>query len=380
MFQEKIVKLGRIEEREKHMAKRIIVSGAGGGGSNNLIRSLRESKLDLFIVGTNINRFYLKRSIADKNYLIPRGTDENYIPAINKLIQIEDIDLVIPNNDTEVRSISENREKIDARIFLPKKGTVRVCQDKLLLYEALRKHGVNVAKTVQLRGIDNVDQAFEELSSTGEKLWCRMRLTSGSKGSLPVNKPEQVRFWVKYWEEMRGVSSDSFLLSEFLPGRDFAFQSIWKNDEVILGKTCERLSYVFGKLMPSGSSSTPQVGKLVYNREVIETCINAVKAVDKAATGNFCIDLKENAREEPCVTEINVGRFFMITNVFNLVGRYNMAEIYVKLAFDERVEVEENLRFRDVDENVYLLRELDTLPLLSSEEDIENSYIKFTHA
>lgn len=362
------------------MSKSVIVTGAGGGGSNNLIRSLRKSKLDLFIVGTNVNKFYLRKSTADKNYLIPRGTDKYYIPVINELIRRENIDLVIPNNDTEVRSISENREKINSRIFLPRKRTVRICQDKLLLYKCLSREGVNVAKTVHLKGVDAVDDAFKKLGLVDQKLWCRMRWGSGSRGSLPVNKPEQVRFWMKYWEEMRDVSSDSFLLSEFLPGKDYAFQSIWKNGEAILGKTCERLSYVFAENMPSGSSSTPQVGKLVYNPEVIETCVDAVRAIDKTATGNFCIDLKENFNGQPCVTEINVGRFFMITNIFNLVGKYNMAEIYVRLAFDEELHVAENSRFKDIEEDVYLLRELDTLPRISSEKDIKNSYIEFTHA
>ena len=39
-----------------------------------------------------------------------------------------------------------------------------------------------------------------------------------------------------------------FLLCEYLPGRDYAVQSLWHEGELIQAKTCERLEYLFGVL------------------------------------------------------------------------------------------------------------------------------------
>lgn len=348
--------------------KRIIVTGAGGGGSNNLITSIRQSRYPVYIVGTNIDKFFLKKSIADKNYLIPRGTEEGYIPTINKLIELEKIELIVPNNDTEVRAISENREKIKCRTFLPAKETVALCQDKYVLNQHLSEKGIGVAKTFEIKSVDSIDSIFRKFN-TEDTLWCRMREGSGSKGAIPVRRPDQVKFWIRYWEEMRGISSSKFLLSEYLPGRDYAFQSIWKNGEVIIAKALQRLTYYGGDNRVSGVSSTPQIGKLVRDERVINTCVKAIRALDERPTGNFCIDLKENKFGEPCITEINIGRFFMITNIFNLVGKYNMAEVYLKLAFDEPVDVRD--KFGDIDEETYLIRELDTLPEIANLKDIE---------
>ena len=42
----------------------ILLTGAGGGGSNNLMRALKASGRDLRLVGTNSNTFALARSLA----------------------------------------------------------------------------------------------------------------------------------------------------------------------------------------------------------------------------------------------------------------------------------------------------------------------------
>ena len=43
------------------------------------------------------------QSLADKSYLIPRGNAGSaYRDALKRLIATENIDLLIPNNDTEV--------------------------------------------------------------------------------------------------------------------------------------------------------------------------------------------------------------------------------------------------------------------------------------
>ena len=48
------------------------------------------------------------------------------------------------------------------------------------------------------------------------------------------------------------------------------------------------------------------------------------------AHGVFNFDLKENEAGIPCITEINAGRFAMITNIYDLIGRHNMAASYAQ--------------------------------------------------
>lgn len=355
--------------------KTVLVTGAGSGGSNNLIRGIRRGAYPVRIVGSNADRYALAQSLADKNYALPwANAGPAYLDAVRRVIADEGVDVVIPNNDTETAVLSTHREQIPAEFFLPVAETVELCQDKFKFSRHLSEHGFPVAETYSLDDLDHVEEIFERLGNP-EKLWCRMRHGSGSKGTIPVNRPDQVRFWVQYWQEMRGVKPGAFTLSEYLPGRDFAFQSLWREGELVIAKTCERLDYVFGENMPAGTSSSPRVGRLVNDPGVNDMCTRAVRSVDPHATGMFCVDLKENANGDPCITEINIGRFFMISIVFNTTGQYNMAELYLRTVFGESVAVPEAARYGDIGSSeTFLVREVDNEPTVISREDFEAGF------
>jgi carbamoyl-phosphate synthase large subunit len=360
--------------------KRILITASGGSTTNNLIRGLRRAKEEYFIIGTNIDDSYLANSLADKNYKIPRvDSGAIYVKTIKIIIDSEEVDIFIPNSDIEVEALAEPLQHWNVQKLFPSPETIRLCQDKLELQRFLSDHGFRVPETYSITDLEEIEKIFDQFVSS-DRLWCRMRKGMGSKGSLPVNHPDQVRFWIKYWNEMRGVPVDYFTLSEYLPGRDFAFQSLWKDGELIIAKACERLDYLFGGVMPSGSSSTPRVGKLVNNEEVNEVCYHAIRMIDSKATGMFCVDLKETKDGIPCITEINIGRFFTISPVFNNVGRYNMAELFVKIASGESVHIDEADRFTDTgDESYYLVREPDSEPLVITEKKLTNNCIDLSN-
>lgn len=360
---------------KKSFMRRVLVTSAGGGASNNLMQGLRACGLPVFLVGTSIDPYYLARSRADRNYLVPRvDAGEPYLEALERIVARESIDLVIPNSDLEVPAVSAARDRLGARTFLPRHETIELCQDKLALTRHLAARGIRVPETCPIESPDRAAEAFDRFGNP-DLLWCRMRRGGGSKGSLPVKHPDQVRFWVKYWTEMRGVPEGMFVLCEYLPGRDYAVQSLWLEGELVQAKACERLHYLFGALMPSGSSSTPRVARTIDSPAVNETCVATVRAVDPRATGLFCLDLKEDRKGVPCVTEINIGRFFMITPLFNAVGRHNMAELYVRLAFGECPEVGPGERFGDIGpEETYLVREVDNEPAVLTAAEIRSRY------
>lgn len=337
---------------------RVLITGAGSGESNNLIRSLKAGAPSLSIVGCHADRFILKKSSGDRNYLVPPSSHPHFPEVLRSLIEQEEISLLIPNNDADVRAISQLRDELPCSLFLPSKRAIELCQDKYELAVFLRDRGVPAPLTYPVTGYDSIGELFRQLHPRSQ-LWCRIRTGTGSVGAIPVRSPDQARSWIRYWEEMRGVPPTAFSLSEYLPGRDFACQSLWKGGELVLIKTCERLSYYGGWNRASGVSSTPQLAKTVRDGRVVQVCTDAVQGIDPTASGVFSIDLKEDEGDTPRITEINVGRFFMITNLFDLTGKHNMAVTYVRLALGEPVEIEDAY---DVAEDYYLVRDLDTPP------------------
>lgn len=342
---------------------RVLVCSAGTGATNNLMGGLRADGVEL--VGCHADRFTLKKSTAARNYLTPPPSDTRFAGALLAIVAKEQIDLVVPGNDDDVRVLAGLREPLGARLFLPSDEVIATCQDKYRLTTTLRARGVPMARSAVVTALDDIETIFAALG--GGRLWCRIRNGSGSRGAIPVAHPVQARAWIEYWHEMRGVPIDAFTLSELLPGRDFAAQGLWRDGTLVLLKLCERLSYFGGGSQPSGMSSTPALARMAREPEAAAVCAAAIAALDPAASGVFSIDLKGDAAGRPCVTEINAGRFCMITPFFDTTGRHNMAATYLRLARGERVMLGEPY---EVGEESYLVRDLDTLPGIFTADEL----------
>lgn len=340
------------------MSARVVVLGAGSGFGNSVIRSLRAGTPHLVAVGAHHDRFVLQKSTAERNYLIRSVDDPGFTASLGAVVRESKADLVIPTSDAQVAVLSRQRRRLQGAVFLPHPRVIARCQDKYALTRFLRAREVPVPRTYPVRDLAGVAATFARLSP-GTPVWCRVRSGSGSLGAIPVRTAAQARNWIRYWSEMRGVPPRAFTLSEYLPGRDYACQSVWCDGRLVLTKTCERLSYFGGGSQPSGVSSIAALAKTVVAPRVVDVCTAAVRALDPRVSGAFSIDLKEDARGEPCITEINAGRFITMLNLFDLAGQHNMTSVYVGVALGEPVRIAAPY---DAVEDFYFVRDVDTMP------------------
>ena len=336
--------------------KRIIVTGAGGSASYNFIESLRLADEDFYVIGTDMNKEHLELSNADKKYIVPPVTDPSYIDKINKIIEKEKIEFLHPQPDVEVGFISENRDKINAKTLLPAKETIRICHDKMRLNLILRGKGINAPNSFLIKKKKSIQTSIDELKKDNEKFWLRAIKGAGSRASIPVKEYAHAAMWIDYWSKMRNIGYGEFMISEFLPGKEFAFQSLWKDGEIITSQVRERLEYVFGNLTVSGQSSSPSIAKTVAREDVNETATKAIKTIDLNATGIFCVDLKENNKGVPCVTEINPGRFFTTSDFFSHAG-LNMPYYFIKMGLGEKIPL--LAKYNSLSEGLYWVRLMD---------------------
>jgi glutathione synthase/RimK-type ligase-like ATP-grasp enzyme len=342
---------------------RLLVLEAGSGMTNNVVRSLKAGDPSLHIVGCNSSRFHLKKSLADQNYVLPLS--HSYESALRRIVDTERIDLVMPTSDRDVLRISGLRRKMGCRTFLPRHSVIKRCQDKYELTVFLRRRGIPAPLTYPITDLRNVKAVFRRFNMN-TRLWCRIRAGSGSYGAIPVKTPEQVKGWIEYWERMRAVPSGSFTLSEFLPGRDFCVQCLWQKGTLVLVKMAERITYL-DTGSPSGVSSMPAIAKTSFEPHVIEVCTKAIRALEPKASGIYFVDIKENDAGDPCITEINAGRFAMMTNIHDLTGNYNMAVTYVRLAMGQEIKISKTSDFA---EGYYLVRSMDTLPAIVQQDKL----------
>jgi hypothetical protein len=149
-------------------------------------------------------------------------------------------------------------------------------------------------------------------------------------------------------------------LSEFLPGRDLTVQCLFRSGVPLMSKAHEKLSYHILAGVPSGVSSTASLAKIIHEPNVLRVSIEAIRALDRGASGVFFVDLKEDRYGEPRITEINAGRFANVPTIHDAYGGDNMVHMYVRCAFGEPVESVDTRAH----EGDYVLRSLDMSPVV----------------
>jgi hypothetical protein len=374
-----------------------MVTGSGGLAGVNFVRALRASSKAYHIVGTDFNRYHLLYPDVDARYLTPRHSDRSFVPRIVEIAKREGTDFIHPQPSSEAYAISGQREKIPCRVFLPSAKVMRVGQDKLLSEQALRKKGVPVANTAEIGGAGDIRKAFARM---GGPLWVRARHGAGGRLSLLCSDPTEAKLWIELWVRRaagghprrtttkttttggsgkKGKSDlgyDEFILQEYLPGRNIAWDSLWKDGKLVTSYSRERLEYPFRHISPSGITGTPSVSRIIHDWRLNDVGQKAVLAIDDRPHGAYSVDVKESAVGEPCITEVDAGKFhstmplwgYIAVKHLRLPGYANLADLYVRLGLGEDV--------RDLPpqtdllpDGYYLLRDMDVGAYLWREDD-----------
>jgi carbamoyl-phosphate synthase large subunit len=341
--------------------RRILVTGAGGSPATNFVRSLRSAPEPMHLVGTDADRYCLMRAETDARHLVPPAADPSYLDVLNAIIERERIDLVHAQNDAEVAFISEHRDRIGARVFLPAPATVLLCQDKFRSWERWRAAGLAVPETVLLHSDEDLKLAFERF---GGALWLRATSGAGGRGALPVHDLDTARSWLGFH---RGWGS--FTAAELLEPDSITWMSVWRDGDLVVAQGRRRLYWELSRLSPSGVTGVTGAGVTVADPALDDLAIQAVLAIDARPHGLFGVDLTFDRSGEPNPTEINVGRFFTTHHFFTALG-LNLPYIYVKLAFGEPAPAIPR-RCNPLPAGQVWIRGVDFEPVLTSTGEIE---------
>ncbi len=102
-------------------------------------------------------------------------------------------------------------------------AVIQICHNKTLTNQKLRDFSVPVPRSIQIENYQDLGQKFFDIKRDSDVVWVRATAGAGSKAALPVKTYEQAANWIRYWEEMKGLGPQNFMVAEFLPGREFAF-------------------------------------------------------------------------------------------------------------------------------------------------------------
>jgi len=307
--------------------KRVLITGAGGSPAVNFTRSLRKAPEDYYLIGVDADEYSIVRAEVDERHLVPRASDPDYIPVLKDIITETSVDVVHTQHSQEIPTISEHRDELGAKTFLPSRESIKICDDKLLSFKCWEKAGLTVPRTMLLESEKDIDTAFKEL---GPRIWLRAIVGSGGAGATPATNAE----WAKVWVSLHN-GWGKFTAAEVLRPDSVIWQSIWKDGELVVAQGRRRIYWEMGRKFLSGVSGITGAGILVSDSKVDDIAQRTVLAIDECPNGVWGVDLTYDEHGTPNPTEINAGRFFTTHQFFTEAG-LNMPYIYVKLALGER--------------------------------------------
>lgn len=183
------------------------VTAVGSGIGQAILDSLKDSSLDLRIVGFEASAWSKGIYECDEAYLLPWADDPAYGSALLDLCNRSGVELLLPGSDPELVLLSELAAELDSvgcKVVISSPECVRVCRDKLSLYESLSSQDVPFVST----------WLFEEARANRQRLSyplvIKRRTGSGSVGVKLLFQPSD-------WDRFDDLGQlDSWVVQPYL--------------------------------------------------------------------------------------------------------------------------------------------------------------------
>jgi carbamoyl-phosphate synthase large subunit len=160
------------------------------------------------VITTDINSLSPALYFGHGNHIVPLTTDPEYIPIIESICDVENIDLIVPTIDDELPLFGRVRPRFEANdvwVAVSSEETGRICNDKYLTYEFARMNGIESPRT---RTVDELD--FNDVEYP---VIVKPRHGRGSIQVFEARDEQQLRFFSEYVQDA--------LIQDLLSGTEF---------------------------------------------------------------------------------------------------------------------------------------------------------------
>ncbi len=145
------------------------------------------------VITTDINPLSPALYFGHKHHIVPLTTDRYYIPIVESICDVEDVNLIIPTIDDELPIFGRVRQQFETlgvRVAISSEQTGRICNDKYLTWQFCQDKGIRAPETWLGSDFDWQKVRYP--------LIVKPRFGRGSVNVFTVRNAEQLKLFLNY--------------------------------------------------------------------------------------------------------------------------------------------------------------------------------------
>jgi carbamoyl-phosphate synthase large subunit len=146
---------------------RVLVTGAGSGVGQGIIKALNICSLEVEIISADIAPLNAALYRTDESLLIPKVEDNQALEKMIDIISRNAIDIVMIGSEFDLCFFAKNKEVIEkqtkALVFASPIETVEISNDKWKTYEFLKRNNLPYAESFLPKDLDDTMQIADDL-------------------------------------------------------------------------------------------------------------------------------------------------------------------------------------------------------------------------
>lgn len=301
----------------------VLVTGAGGSMGVEVLQCLEQGPSDYQVIGldtTREGRLFAQRHCM-KAMAIPRADDPEFVPEFRKLVEQLDPLCVFVNPSAEALLLAGYPDLL-ARTACPPPAQVPIILDKRWTVEVCGQS----APFPWTAGL------YDSRVGRRPPWWIRSALGQGGRAAMKVRSEIELEAWIVLHPDI-----ESWMVQEYLPGDNLAVVQLWWRGELRAEAVARRDGYVLPKAAPSGISGEVSDLITVDRPDATAVAMAAVTALPGKPHGFYGVDLRDDERGQPRITEINT-RLSGRPNLYPAAG-VNFPRLWLRLLKGQRVKL-----------------------------------------
>jgi carbamoyl-phosphate synthase large subunit len=210
----------------------VLVTGVGGAAvGNQVLKALRLSEKKYRVVAADASQENLKLAQTELAYVLPAASDPRYLDGIVRICQLEQVQVVVPGSEPELKLLIRFREHfrgLGILLLTNDPQVIDLCTDKMATYGFLKNHGFPAPRSVL------VEEAADITKPADFPLIVKpARDSGGSRNVFIAQEEDELLFFARYLLR----NTDAVLIQEYVgtPEEEYSVGVLSGLDGELLG-------------------------------------------------------------------------------------------------------------------------------------------------